>query len=58
MLDDYGQKWFHTLEQFETNRLFDRDRNPELESMSVGPRVPDTAERYPLRCTLCAVDFQ
>ncbi len=58
MLDDYGQKWFHTLEQFETNRLLARDRNPELESIVVGPRVPDTAERYPLSCTLCAVDFQ
>jgi hypothetical protein len=33
MLDDYGQKWFHTLEQFETNRLFARARNPELENL-------------------------
>jgi len=31
MLDDYGQKWFHTIEKFETIRLFARDRNPELE---------------------------
>jgi hypothetical protein len=37
MLDDYGQKWFHTLEQFETNRLFARARNPELKSIDVGP---------------------
>jgi hypothetical protein len=39
MFDDYGQKWFHTLEQFETNRLFARDRNPELESVGVGPDI-------------------
>jgi len=37
MIDDYGQKWFHTLEQFETNRLFARARNPELKSIAVGP---------------------
>ena len=39
MLDDYGQKWFHTLEQFETNRLFARARNPELDSIAAGPGI-------------------
>jgi hypothetical protein len=39
MLDDYGQKWFHTLEQLETNRLFARDHNPELESIATGPGI-------------------
>jgi hypothetical protein len=33
MLDDSGQKWFHTLEQLEIHRLFARARNPELESI-------------------------
>jgi hypothetical protein len=39
MLDDYGQKWFHTLEQFETNLLFTRARNPEVESIVEGPGI-------------------
>jgi hypothetical protein len=39
MLDDYGQKWFHSLEQFETNRLFARARNPELESIAADPVI-------------------
>ena len=39
MLDDYGQKWFHTLEQFETNHLFARARNPELDSIAAGPGI-------------------
>jgi hypothetical protein len=39
MLDDYGQKWFHTLEQFETNLLFTRVRNPEVESIAEGPGI-------------------
>jgi hypothetical protein len=39
MLDDYGQKWFHTLEQFETNRVFARVRNPDLESIVSGPGI-------------------
>lgn len=34
MLDDSGQKWFHTLEQLEIHRLFARARNPELESIA------------------------
>jgi hypothetical protein len=34
MLDDSGQKWFHTLEQLEIHRLFARVRNPELESIA------------------------
>jgi hypothetical protein len=39
MLDDYGQKWFHKFEQFETNRLFARARNPELESIAADPGI-------------------
>jgi hypothetical protein len=39
MLDDYGQKWFHTLEQLETNRLFALARNPELESIAPDPGI-------------------
>jgi hypothetical protein len=42
MLDDYGQKWFHTIEQFETNRLFAHSSNPELESISSGPGIFNT----------------
>ena len=45
MLDDYGQKWFHTLEQFETNRLFARARNPELESIAAGPGIFNVFKR-------------
>ena len=45
MLDDYGQKWFHTLEQFETNRLFARSRNPELESIAAGPGIFNVFKR-------------
>jgi hypothetical protein len=45
MLDDYGQKWFHTLEQFETNRLFPRARNPELESIAAGQDIFNTFNR-------------
>jgi hypothetical protein len=45
MLDDYGQKWFHSLEQFETNRLFARDRNPELESIAAGPGIFNVFKR-------------
>ena len=41
MLDDYGQKWF----QFETNRLFARDRNPELESIAAGPGIFNVFKR-------------
>jgi hypothetical protein len=45
MLDDYGQKLFHSLEQFETNRLFARDRNPELESIAAGPGIFNVFKR-------------
>ena len=45
MLDDYGQKWFHTIEQFETNRLFARARNPELESIAAGPGIFNVFKR-------------
>ncbi len=45
MFDDYGQKWFHTLEQFETNRLFARARNPELESIAAGPDIFNVFKR-------------
>jgi hypothetical protein len=46
MLDDYGQKWFHTLEQFETNHLLARVRNPELESIVAGPGIFNTFKRH------------
>ena len=39
MLDDMGQKWKHTPDQFETNRLFASDRNPDDESLAVGPGI-------------------
>jgi hypothetical protein len=39
MLNDYGQKWFHTIEQLETNRLFARTRNPDLESNDAGAGI-------------------
>jgi hypothetical protein len=45
MLDDYGQKCFHTLDQFETNRLFARTRNPELESIATGPGIFNVFKR-------------
>ena len=45
MLDDYGQKWFHTLEHLETNRLFAHDRNPELESIATGPGIFNAFKR-------------
>jgi hypothetical protein len=45
MLDDYGQKWFHTIEQFETNRLFVRTRNPDLESIAPGPGIFNAFKR-------------
>jgi hypothetical protein len=45
MLDDYGQKWFHTFEQFETNHLFALDRNPELESIAARPVIFNTFKR-------------
>jgi hypothetical protein len=45
VLDDYGQKLFHTLEQFETNRLFARVRNPELESIPAGPGIFNVFKR-------------
>ena len=45
MLDDYGQKCFHTFEQFETNHLFVRDRNPELESITAGPDIFNSFNR-------------
>ncbi len=41
----YGQKWFHTLKQVETNHLFARDRNPELESIVAGPGIFNTFKR-------------
>ena len=34
-----GQKWKHTPDQFETNRLFARARNPDDESLDVGPGI-------------------
>jgi len=45
MLDDYGQKWFHTPEQFETNRLFARVRNPDLEAIAGGPGIFNVFKR-------------
>jgi hypothetical protein len=45
MLDDYGQKWFHMVDQFETNRLFVRARNPELESIAAGPGIFNVFKR-------------
>ncbi len=45
MLDDYGQKWFHTIDQFETNRLFARARNPELDSIAEGPGIFNVFKR-------------
>ena len=34
MLDDFGQKWSHTAQQFEINRKFARAHNPTDESMA------------------------
>jgi hypothetical protein len=45
MLDDSGQKWFHTLEQFEIHRLFARARNPELESIAAS--TPSSVRSMP-----------
>jgi hypothetical protein len=45
MLDDYGQKWFHTPEQFEINRLFGRGRDPELEVIAAGPGIFNVFKR-------------
>jgi hypothetical protein len=45
MLDDYGQKWFHTLEQFETNLLFTHARNPDFESIATGPGIFNVFKR-------------
>ena len=39
MLDDMGQKWKHTPDQFETNRLFARARNPDDDSLAAGPGI-------------------
>ncbi len=39
MFVDYGQMWFHTLDQFETNRSFALTRNPEFESIAAGPGI-------------------
>ena len=39
MLDDMGQKWKHTTDQFETNRLFARARNPDDDSLAAGPGI-------------------
>ena len=39
MLDDMGQKWKHTPDQFETNRLFARVRNPDDDSLGAGPGI-------------------
>jgi hypothetical protein len=45
MLDDYGQKWFHTIEHLETNHLFARARNPELESITADPGIFNSFKR-------------
>ena len=37
MLDDYAQKWRHTPEQFETNRLVARAQNTHDDSINGGP---------------------
>jgi hypothetical protein len=42
---DYEQKWFHTTEQFEINRLFARARNPELEAIAAGPGIFNVFKR-------------
>ena len=41
MLDDYGQKWKHTPEEFEINRKFAHVHNPTDESMTEGPVLFD-----------------
>ena len=41
----HGQKWFHSIEQLETNRLFARARNPELESIAAGPGIFNVFKR-------------
>ena len=41
MLDDYGQKWKHTSEQFELNRKFARAHSPMDDSMETGPDIYD-----------------
>jgi hypothetical protein len=45
MIDDSGQKWFHTLEQLEIHRLFARDRNPELESIAARQGICNAFKR-------------
>ena len=41
MIDDYGQKWKHTPEQFELNRKFARAHNPTDDIMEGGPGIYD-----------------
>ena len=45
MLDDYVQKWRHTPEQFETNRLFARAWNPDDDSMVAGSDIFNVFKR-------------
>jgi hypothetical protein len=45
MLDDSGQKWFHTFEQLEIHRFFARARNPEIESMVARQGIFNTFKR-------------
>jgi hypothetical protein len=40
-LDDFGQKWKHSVTQFELNRRFARSHNPDDESMAAGPGIYD-----------------
>jgi hypothetical protein len=44
VLDDFGQKWKHTVVQFEINRKFARSHNPDDESMEAGPGIYDNYE--------------
>ena len=45
MLDDFGQKWSHTAQQFEINRKFARAHNPTDDSMAAGPGIYDPYRR-------------
>ena len=45
MLDDYGQKWKHTMAQFELNRKFAREHNPTDDSMETDPGIYDNYKR-------------
>ena len=45
VLDDFGQKWKHTLVQFEFNRRFAHSYNPDDERMAVGPVIYDNYKR-------------